>query len=104
MNKNFSFSKLIVQNSEVIDKIEQCIKITLGPTGKNGLIFTERQGLKFLTNGSLLIKSLEFSNHSFNVLLKLLEQAASLVFKRFIRCYFNISQKDSDSKNYSYFV
>lgn len=76
MNKNFSFSKLLVQDSEVISKIEQCVKITLGPTGKNGLLFTEKQGLKFLTNGSLLVKSLEFSNHSFNVLIKLLEQAA----------------------------
>jgi chaperonin GroEL len=59
-----------------IEKIENCIKVTLGPTGKNGLVVTKNQGLKFLTNGSNIIKSLEFSNAESNTLLKLLEQIA----------------------------
>jgi chaperonin GroEL len=76
MKLSFSLSKLLTTDTEVIEKIEECVKITLGPTGKNGLVFSKKQGLKFLTNGSVLIKALEFSNPSNNVLLKLLEQAA----------------------------
>ena len=76
MKFNFSLSKLLTVDTEVIEKIENCIKVTLGPTGKNGLVVTKNQGLKFLTNGSNIIKSLEFSNAESNTLLKLLEQIA----------------------------
>ena len=76
MKFNFSLSKLLTTETEVIDKIEEAIKITLGPTGKNGILFTKKQEIKFLTNGSFIIKALEFSNHSSNLLVKLLEQAA----------------------------
>lgn len=76
MKFTFSLSKLLTTDTEVIEKIEECIKITLGPTGKNGLLFTKKQELKFLTNGSFIIKALEFSNPSSNLLVKLLEQAA----------------------------
>lgn len=76
MKFNFSLSKLLTIDTEVIEKIENCIKVTLGPTGKNGLVFTKNQGLKFLTNGSDIIKSLEFNNAESNTLLKLLEQIA----------------------------
>ena len=76
MKFNFSLSKLLTIDTEVIEKIENCIKVTLGPTGKNGLVVTKNQGLKFLTNGSNIIKSLEFSNAESNTLLKLLEQIA----------------------------
>jgi chaperonin GroEL len=80
MKSTFSLSKLLTIDTEVLEKIEECIKVTLGPSGKNGLVFTKKQGLKFLTNGSLLIKSLEFSNHSSNILLKLLEQASAKTY------------------------
>ena len=76
MKFNFSLSKLLTIDTEVIEKIENCTKVTLGPTGKNGLVFSKKQGLKFLTNGSNIIKSLEFSNPESNTLLKLLEQVA----------------------------
>ena len=76
MKTLFSLYKLLTTNTEVIEKIEKCIKITLGPTGKNGIVLNKKQELKFLTNGSHIIKSLDFSDPSSNLLLKLLEQAA----------------------------
>lgn len=76
MKKKFSLFKDLSKNLETIDKIDNCIKITLGPNGKNGIVLTNKNDLKFLTNGSLLIKSLDFTNISSNVLLKLLEQAS----------------------------
>ena len=75
MKFQFSLSKLLTSNTEVIEKIEEAIKITLGPTGKNGILFTKKQEIKFLTNGSFIIKALEFSSHASNLLVKLLEQA-----------------------------
>jgi chaperonin GroEL len=80
MKSSFSLSHLLTTNTEVIEKIEQCIKITLGPSGKTGLVFTKKQGLNILTNGSQLIKSLEFSNHENNLLLKILEQASAKTY------------------------
>jgi chaperonin GroEL len=76
MKKKFSLFKDLSKNIKTIEKIDNCIKITLGPNGKNGIVLTIKNDLKFLTNGSLLIKSLEFNNSSSNVLLKLLEQAS----------------------------
>ena len=65
MKFNFSLSKLLTIDTEVIEKIENCIKVTLGPTGKNGLVANKNQSLKFLTNGSNIIKSLEqFAFHN----------------------------------------
>jgi chaperonin GroEL len=81
MRSRFSLSKLLTTDIEAIEKIEECIKITLGPTGKNTLLSTNKQGLKFLTNGSILIKSLEFENSASNILLKLLEQASVKTYK-----------------------
>lgn len=80
MKFQFSLSKLLTNDTEVIEKIEEAIKITLGPTGKNGILFTKKQEIKFLTNGSLIIKALEFSNHASNLLVKLLEQAAAKTY------------------------
>jgi chaperonin GroEL len=80
MKSSFSLSKLLTIDTEVLEKIEECVKITFGPLGKNGLVFTKKQGLKFLTNGSIIIKSLEFSNNSSNILLKLFEQAAAKTY------------------------
>jgi len=76
MRKNFSLFKDIDENLKTIEDIDDCIKITLGPTGKNGLISNQKKELKFLTSGSLIIKALEFSKSSSNVILKLLEQAS----------------------------
>lgn len=64
------------QTAEMIQKIYECIKITLGPTGKNGIVASRTQSIKILTNGSVLMKSLEFSSRSATILVKLLEQAS----------------------------
>jgi chaperonin GroEL len=80
MKKKFSLFEELNTNLETINNIDNCIKITLGPTGKNGIVSDEKGNLKFLTSGSLLIKSLEFSTNSANVILKLLEQAANKTF------------------------
>ena len=80
MKKKFSLFEELDQNLKVIEDIDDCIKITLGPTGKNGIIANEKQEIKFITSGSLLIKSLEFSTNAGNVILKLLEQAAIKTF------------------------
>jgi chaperonin GroEL len=76
MRKNFSLFEQLNQNIKTIEEIDDCIRITLGPTGKNGITCNEKGDLKFLTNGSLLIKSLDFPTSSGNVILKLLEQAS----------------------------
>ena len=77
IKKNFSLIDTL--NSEkriLLEKIYQCIRITLGPTGKNGIVAIQRQALKILTNGSIFIKHIEFSDFSGNILVKLLEQAS----------------------------
>jgi chaperonin GroEL len=76
MKKNFSLFDELTENIQAIEDIDNCIKIALGPTGKNGLLCNEKKELKFLTSGSLLIKSLEFERKSSNILLKLVEQAS----------------------------
>ena len=37
MKKKFSLFEELDQNLKVIEDIDDCIKITLGPTGKNGM-------------------------------------------------------------------
>lgn len=80
MKKNFSLFKNIDKNISTINQINDCIKISLGPTGKNGIIANEKNDIKFLTTGSLLIKSLDFNTHSANILVKLFEQASIKTF------------------------
>lgn len=80
MKKNFSLFNELQTNIETIENIDNCIKITLGPTGKNGIVMNEKNEIKFITNGSKLIKSLEFPTSAGNVILKLLEQAATKTF------------------------
>ena len=80
MRKNFSLFRNLEENIEAIENIDDCIKITLGPTGKNGIVANEKNEVKFITSGSLLIKSLGFENSSANVILKLLEQASSKTY------------------------
>jgi len=80
MKKKFSLFEELDKNIKVIEDIDNCIKITLGPTGKNGIVCNEKNELKFITSGSLLIKSLEFKTNAGNVILKLLEQASIKTF------------------------
>jgi len=80
MKKTFSLFDQLTQNIQTIDNIDNCIKFTLGPTGKNGIVSNQKNDIKIITNGSLLIKALEFPNRSGNILLKLLEQASLKTF------------------------
>jgi chaperonin GroEL len=81
MRKNFSLFEQLDTNLKTIEEIDNCIKITLGPTGKNGISYTQKDELKFITSGSLLIKALDFPSSAGNVILKLLEQAAIKSYK-----------------------
>ena len=74
--KKFSLFQNIDENIKKINDIANAIKITLGPTGKNGIVSNSKNEIKFITTGALLLKSLEFETSSSNVILKLLEQAA----------------------------
>jgi chaperonin GroEL (HSP60 family) len=65
--KKFSLFENIQINLQAINDIDNAIKITLGPTGKNGIVYTGKNELKFITTGSLLLNSLEFNNKSSNV-------------------------------------
>ena len=76
MKKKFSLFQDFSSHKQTIEKMYECVQITLGPIGKNGLISDSKQEIKVVTNGSFLIKSLSFSTHSGNLLLKLFEQAA----------------------------
>jgi chaperonin GroEL len=78
--KKFSLLSSFEENLKTIQEIYDCVKITLGPTGKNGIVFTKTSELKFITSGSILLKSLEFSENSSNILLKLFEQASLKTF------------------------
>lgn len=77
MKKNFSLFKNLEENFQTIEQIDNSIKITLGPTGKNGIVANKQGNLKIITTGSLLLNSLEFSSNGANVILKLLQQASS---------------------------
>ena len=68
-------------NLQTIDDIDNCIKITLGPTGKKALVSNSKGNINFISNGSGLIKSLAFEQNSGNILLKLLEQASTKTYK-----------------------
>jgi chaperonin GroEL len=76
MKNKFSLYDELSKNLLIIEKIYNCIKITLGPTGKNAIIKNLKDDPKILTNGSLIIKSINFNSFSGNILLKLLEQAS----------------------------
>ena len=76
MTKKFSLFEQLESNIKIINDIDDAVKITLGPTGKTGIIANKKGDLSFITSGSALVKSLEFESNSGNVLLKLFEQAA----------------------------
>ena len=80
MKKKFSLFEKFPLNLKTISDIDRSVKITLGPTGKNGILADKRGNLTFITSGSLLMKSLEFASSSGNVILKLLEQASNKTF------------------------
>lgn len=80
MKKNFSLFEEFTQNVKTISDIDNCVKITLGPTGKNCIGSDKKGNLKFITSGSLLMKSLDFESKSGNIILKLLEQASAKTY------------------------
>jgi len=77
MKNKFSLFYQLNKNLKTINDIDNTIKISLGPTGKNGITSNEKGKIKIITNGSLLIKALDFNNRNSNIILKLLEQASS---------------------------
>ena len=77
MKKKFSLFENLEKNLQTIEDIHNSVKITLGPTGKIGIVSNQQGNLKIITTGSILLNSLEFSSNSSNILLKLLQQASS---------------------------
>jgi len=66
MKKKFSLSSC-EENLELEKKIEllsECVRVTLGPSGRNCLFSDKKQDVTFLKSGASLIKSLDFSSES----------------------------------------
>lgn len=80
MKTYFSLLNELNKNTQILNTLEECITVTLGPKGKNGIVSDKQDPLKFISNGSLLLKSLNFPTSSENIILKLLEQAATKTF------------------------
>lgn len=80
MRKKFSLFEQLETNIQAIEDIDNCIKISLGPTGKNGIVSNQQGNLKVISTGSFLLNSLEFESNSANVLLKLFQQASSKTY------------------------
>lgn len=76
MKTSFSLFGNIKNNIQTLEEIDQCIRISLGPIGKTGIFFNQKNEIKFLTSGSLLIRAIEFPTSSATILLKLIEQAS----------------------------
>ena len=78
MKKNFTLLDNLEENLIAINAIDDSVKITLGPTGKNGILTifdnNKKLELKVITSGSALIKALEFSTNSANVILELIHK------------------------------
>jgi chaperonin GroEL len=79
--QKFSLFEELEINLKAIEDIDNCIKITLGPTGKNAIVSNEKGELTFINTGSNLLKSLSFENKSANIILQLIEQAATKTYK-----------------------
>lgn len=79
-NKNFSLFEQLEINLKAIHDIDNCIKITLGPSGKSVLFLDPKENIQFLNSGSILLKSLNFPAESANIIRKLLEQAATKTY------------------------
>jgi chaperonin GroEL len=80
MKNKFSLFNQLPRTLRTIEVLDQAIRITLGPTGKNGLVANGKSDTKILTTGSSLIKAIEFKDKSSNILLKLIEQASQKTF------------------------
>jgi chaperonin GroEL len=80
VKQKFSLFEELDANIQTIEDIDNCIKITLGPTGKNAIVANEKGNLTIVNTGSTILKSLSFEQHSANILLKLFEQAATKTF------------------------
>jgi chaperonin GroEL len=80
VKQKFSLFEELDANIQTIEDIDNCIKITLGPTGKNAIVANEKGNLTIMNTGSTILKSLSFEQHSANILLKLFEQAATKTF------------------------
>ena len=78
--KKFSLFENLQTNINAIEDIDNSIKITLGPTGKNGIICNQKGELTLVSSGALLIKALEFPEASANVILSLFAQAGTKTF------------------------
>ncbi len=76
MNPSYSFLKTPFETRQELDKLEDALRIFLGPTGKIGLWSDEKKEVKFLTNGSFFFKQIELSSKKGNVLKKIIEQAS----------------------------
>ena len=57
MKNKFSLFEQLEDNIKTIEEIDDSVKITLGPTGKNGISLNKKGNLIFLTSGSLLLKA-----------------------------------------------
>ena len=79
--KKFSLFQNLETNIKTIEDIDNSVKITLGPTGKNGIVSNQKGELNVITSGSALVKALEFKESSANVILKLFEQAGTKTFE-----------------------
>ena len=80
MENRFSLFDDLETNIRAIADIDDSVKITLGPTGKNGISINKAYNLNFLTNGAALIEFLEFEKKSANIIRQLFQQAASKTF------------------------
>ena len=84
MRKNFALLENLDENFQAINDIDDAVKISLGPTGKNGILAvfdtSKKFDLKVITSGSALIKALSFDSASANVILELVRQAAVKTF------------------------
>ena len=84
--KTFSLFKNLEENIQAIKDIDHAVSITLGPTGKKAIstfMGTNKKlgpELKIKTSGAKLIKVLEFPQNSANVIVELIQQAASRTF------------------------
>lgn len=77
MKTKFSLFENLNDNLETLNKIKKAVEITLGPIGKTGILSTKKDDIQILTNGSFLIKSLDFENERENIILKLIRQAST---------------------------
>ena len=67
MKNKFSLYTDIELNRKIIKDIDRGVRITLGPTGKNGIILNPNNTINFISSGSNLIKNLDFEARPSNL-------------------------------------